>query len=187
MFKKFALLTIAFLTIATPVLAQNPIEDMIAGLRAAGFQLVLLWLLTLAITYGILSHVEIPKSMSARGVISISLAFLVLLAAAAGQAATFVSNLVTASILVAFGLMFAVIFIEIAGAKHEGKHVLAMHPKFFGVAIIILAILIFIGAGGLGILNLPSISITTPTTALIFFLLIMAAAVWVMHKETMSK
>ena len=187
MFNKIAIFSIAFLILATPVFAQSAIENLISGLRAAGFQLVLLWLLTLAVVYGILSHVEIPKSLSARGVISISLAFFVLLAAAAGQAATFVSNLVTASILVAFGLMFAVIFIEIAGAKHEQKHVLAMHPKFFGVAIIILAILIFIGAGGLGILNLPSISITTPTTALIFFLLIMAAAVWVMHKETMSK
>src|SRR5437867_1610085 len=104
MFKKLALLAIAFLALATPVLAQNPVENLILGLRAAGFQLVLLWLLTLAVVYGILSHVEIPKSLSARGVISISLAFLVLLAGAAGQAVTFVSNLVTASLLVAFGL-----------------------------------------------------------------------------------
>ncbi len=187
MFKKFALLTIAFLTIATPALAQNPIEDMIAGLRAAGFQLVLLWLLTLAIVYGILSHVEIPKSLSARGVISICLAFLVLLAAAAGQAATFVSNLVTASVLVAFGLMFAVIFLEIAGAKHEGKHVLTLHPKFFGVIILILAVMIFIGAGGLGLLNLPAISITSPVAAIVFFLLIMVVAMWIMFKEGAGK
>jgi hypothetical protein len=187
MFKNLSMLVVAFLLLATPVLAQNPVENLISGLRAAGFQLVLLWLLTLAVVYGILSHVEIPKSMSARGVISISLAFLVLLAAAAGQAATFVSNLVTASILVAFGLMFAIIFLEIAGAKHEGKHVLTMHPRFFGIIILILAILIFIGAGGLGILNLPSIDITTPVAALVFFLVIMAVAVWVMFKESGGK
>src|SRR3972149_1835057 len=124
MFKKLAIFAIAFLTLATPVLAQNPIENLVSGLRAAGFQLVLFWLLVLAVTYGILSHVEIPKSLSARGVISISLAFLALLAAAAGQAADFVSNLVTASILVAFGLMFAVIFLEIAGVKSEGNDAL---------------------------------------------------------------
>jgi len=187
MFKKLAVFAIAFLALATPALAENPIENLVSGLRAAGFQLVLLWLLTLAVVYGILSHVEIPKSLSARGVISICLAFLVLLAAAAGQAATFVSNLVTASILVAFGLMFAVIFIEIAGAKHEGKHVLTMHPKFFGIIILLLTALIFIGAGGLGLLNLPSISITSPTIAILFFLIIMAVAVWIMFKESGGK
>src|SRR3990172_9366430 len=186
MFKKLAVFAIAFLALATPALAENPIENLVSGLRAAGFQLVLLWLLALAVVYGILSHVELPKSLSARGVISISLAFLVLLAAAAGQAATFVSNLVTASILVAFGLMFAIIFIEISGAKHEGKHVLAMHPKFFGVAMIILATLIFIGAGGLGLLNIPAFSITSPIVALLFFLVIMVVAVWIMFKETAS-
>lgn len=156
---------------------------LIVNLRETGFPLILLWLLSLAITYGILSHVKIPQSLSARGVISIVVSFMILVAAAATQVVSFVTNLVIAGVMIAFGLLFAVMFLEIAGAKHEGKHIFALHPKFFGLALIILLVLIFIGAGGLGILNIPNIEITTPMLAIVFFLIIMAVAVWVMFKE----
>lgn len=157
------------------------IEAMIATLRGAGFMLVLLWILTLAVVYGILSHVNIPKSRSVQGVISIIAAFLVLFAAAAGPAATFVSNLVVAGIVVAFGLIIVVIFFELLGLK--AGEVFPKHPRFFAAALIILAILIFIGAGGLGIINIPSIAMTEPIAAILFFLAIMAMAVWVLMRE----
>jgi len=185
--KRLITILIVFLILAVPAFAQNPIEDLVMNLKAAGFQLVLLWLLTLAIVFGILSHVETPKSLSARGVISIVTAFMVLLAAAGTETATFVSTLVTSSILVAVGLLMVVVFLEIAGAKAGGEHVFAKHPRFFASAIIILLILIFIGAGGLGLLNIPSISISDPLLAIIFFLIIMVATIWIMMKETGKK
>ena len=77
------------------------------------------------------------------------------------------------------------IFLEISGAKHEGTtHIFAKHPVFFAGALIVLTILIFIGAGGLGLLNLPSFIITEPMIAVLFFVLVMIAAIWVLMKET---
>lgn len=178
---------IGFLLIATPVLAENPIESFIVTLRAAGFQLVLLWLLTLSVVYGILSHLSIPKSVSVRGVISIVAAFMVLLAAAGTQAATFVSTLTTSSVLIIFGLMITMMFLELVGAKDEDKHIFAKHPRFFGAGIILLAILIFIGSGGLGLINIPAIAFTDPFIAMIFFLIVMVASIWILVKESGEK
>lgn len=180
---KIASFLIGTLLVVIPAFAQNPIEELIFNLKAIGFQLVLLWLLTLAVVYGILSHLELPKSITARGVISIVSAFMVLLAAAGSQAANFISNLITSSILVAFGLMIAMIFLEITGTKSGGEHIFAKHPKFFGMALIILAILIFIGAGGLSLLNIPVFALSDPLIAIIFFLLIMVASIWILIKE----
>jgi len=184
--KQIALM-IGTLLAVTPAFAQNPIESLIVNLRAIGFQLVLLWLLTLAIVYGVLSHLELPKSITARGVISIVSAFMVLLAAAGTQAADFISTLVTSSVLVAFGLIIAMIFLEITGTKVGGEHIFAKHPRFFGAALIILAILIFIGAGGLTILNIPVFALSDPLIAIIFFLLIMVASIWILVKESGEK
>ncbi|MFH1229578.1 MAG: hypothetical protein V1678_04100 [Candidatus Aenigmatarchaeota archaeon] len=170
---------------ANPVFALSPMESLISNLRAAGFQLVLLWLLTLAVVYGILSHMELPKSITTRGVISIVSAFMVLIAAAGSAAAEFISSIVTSSILVAFGLIMTMIFIEIVGAKSGGEHIFAKHPKFFASALIIIFIMIFIGAGGLGLLNIsfPIFALTDPLIAIVFFLLIMVATIWILVKE----
>ncbi|MBU3897100.1 MAG: hypothetical protein KJ697_04175 [Nanoarchaeota archaeon] len=169
---------------------MSGIETVIINLRGMGFPLILLWLLTLSVVYGVLSHVEMPKSISARGVISIVAAFMVLFAAAGGEAAQFIENMVVSGIVIAFGLLIVVIFLEISGSKeggHGGIHIFAKHPKIFGIAIIVLTILIFIGAGGLGILNLPAIRITEPLLAIFFFLAVMGAAIWVLMKEQGTK
>lgn len=163
---------------------MGALQTVIMNLRAGDFPLILLWLLTLAVVYGILSHVNLPQSKPARGVISIVAAFMVLFAAASGPAALFVENIVVSGIVIAFGLLIVMIFLEITGAKEGGAHIFAKHPLFFGIAILVLAILIFIGAGGLGILNLPTIRITDPLVAVLFFLAVMVMAIWVLMKET---
>jgi hypothetical protein len=163
------------------------IESMIISLREAGYMLVLLWLLTLSIVYGLLSHAKLPKSMSARGVISIASAFLVLLAAAASPTVTFVSNLITASIVIAFALIVAIIFLEIAEIRVGEKTIFKEHPKFFATVILVLAIMIFIGAGGLAVVGFPSFAISDSMIAIFFFLVVMVVAIWVMMKETGEK
>jgi len=162
---------------------MGALQTLIVSLRAGDFPLVLLWLLTLAVVYGILSHISLPKSHVVRGVISIVAAFMVLFAAAAGPAAVFIENIVVSGIVIAFGLLIVMIFLELAGIK-GGEHLFAKHPLFFGVAILILVILIFIGAGGLGIINLPSIRISEPIIAIVFFLIVMVMAIWILMKES---
>ena len=170
--------------LATPVLADgNPIENMIVSLRAIGFNLVLLWLLTLAVVYGILSHLELPKSPTARGVISIVVSFLVLIAIAATQAATFLSNLFTGAIVVAFGLIVTMMFLEITRTKEGGEPIFAKHPKFFAAALIIIAILVFIGAGGLNFLTIPSIVFDNAIIGIGIFLIVMVTTVWILFKD----
>lgn len=178
-------LLVGFLISVAPAFAMelNPIESMIVTLRDAGFQLVLLWLLTLAVVYGVLSHIELPKSMTARGVISIVASFLVLVAAAGTMAANFLSNLATSAIAVAFGLIVTMIFLEITGTKVGGEHIFSKHPKFFATALIIIAILVFVGAGGMSFIAIPAIAISTPIAAIGVFLIVMMASVWILTKE----
>jgi hypothetical protein len=163
---------------------MSGLETIILSLKAQGFPLILLWLLTLSVVYGILSHIKMPNSIPARGTIAIVAAFMVLFAAASSQATAFVENIVVSGVVIAFGLLIVMIFLEILGAKHEGAHVFAKHPMLTAIVIIILFALIFIGAGGLGILNIPAIDITDSLIAIIFFIAVMAIAVFIMMKET---
>lgn len=157
------------------------IEEMIVGLREAGFPLILLWLLTLAVVYGLLSHAKIPQSSSARAVISIVSAFMVLFATAATTATVFIQTAVTSGIVIVFALLMIMIFLEVTGTKIAGEHVFAKHPRFFAAALIIIVILIFAGAGGFKFL--PQISIPGMTGAILLFLGIMVLALWVLMKE----
>ena len=177
---------LGFLIAATPAFA-NPIESMIVTLRDAGFQLVLLWLLTLAVVYGILSHMELPKSVTARGVISIVSSFLVLVAAAGTQAATFLSSMTTGAIVVGFGLIVTMIFLEITGTKAGGEHIFSKNPRFFGAALIVIAILVFVGAGGLNFIVIPVIAISQSVLAIGVFLIVMVASVWILVKQDGEK
>lgn len=164
------------------------LECFIISLREAGFTLVLLWLLTLSIVYGMLAHASIPKSATARGVISITVAFLVLLAAAATPAVAFLQNLITASIVIAFGLLTVVIFLEISGAKKgEGGHLISEHPRIFGGMIVLLLVLVFVGTGGLNVVNVPAIDITSTIGGIILFLAVMLVAIYILVKEGGTK
>ncbi len=164
------------------------IPEFIESLRAAGFGLVFLWLLTLSIVYGLLSHVGggLPKSATARGIISISAAFLVLLAASGPATAAFLSNLVSSLVMIAFGLLITVIFLEIAGVRLEDKSIFA-HKDFagiFGVLIIILAVLIFVALGGLNVVGLSQLSISGDVLAIVLFIFVAIAAIMVLYGET---
>ena len=164
------------------------LAEVIMLLRESGFPLVLLWLLTLAIVYGLLQHANTPKSVTARSVIAITAAFLVLLAAAATPAIAFLENLVVASVLIAFGLIVTVIVLEIAGVGITAeKSIFKAHPKAVGGIIIILVILVFLGAGGLYFLNLPTIKISDTIIAFVVFIGVMIGAVALMVKETKKK
>ncbi|NOZ81875.1 MAG: hypothetical protein GXO63_01870 [Candidatus Micrarchaeota archaeon] len=162
------------------------IEALIVGLRESGFPLILLWMLALSIVYGVLSHVGIPKQASVRGVISLVTAFFVLLSVAATPVTGFIMNLVTAFIMIAFGLLLILIFLEMTGTKVGDKHIFAEHPRFFGGLILLVGLGIFIGAGGLNLLGWR-LSLSETALGIIFFLVIMIIAVWVLMNESGGK
>jgi len=180
--EKTWMLLLGFLITITPVLADSPIDSMIVGLRNAGFNLVLLWLLTLAVVYGILSQIKLPESMTTRGVISIVVSFLVLIACAGTQVAAFISTLSSYAIAIAFGLIILMVFLGIVGIKGEDL-IFTKYPKFFAGIIIVIGILIFVSAGGLGLFGAAGIIISSPVLITCFFLFIVVATVWTLFKE----
>jgi hypothetical protein len=166
----------------------SPIEMFVLAARDFGVTLILLWLLTLAIVWGLLQHANTPKSSGARGVIAIAAAFLVLLAAAASPALLFLQNIIVATVMLAFGLLIAVMFLEITGVKvGDGKNLFAGHPKFFGAIILLLIVAIFMGAGGANIIGLPKIQITDAVVAFLLFMGVIVAAIYMMMQETKEK
>jgi len=166
----------------------TPVESFIVAAQEMGIQLVLLWLLTLAVIWGLLQHANTPKSAGARSVIALVAAFMVLLAAAATPAVLFLSNLITATVLIAFGLLVIVMFLEIAGVKvGEGKNLLQGHPKFFGGLIAILVVLVFLGAGGMNIIGFPKIQISETVIAFLLFMGVVIGAIYMMTSEGKEK
>jgi hypothetical protein len=175
------LIVLGFILSATPALASNPMENMIVGLRQNGFGLVLLWLLTLAVVYGILTQLKLPTSMGTRGVIAIAASFLVLLAAAGSGAAVFLSNLTTYAIVVGFGIIVTMILLELAGARIGTVHIFGAYPKFFASIIVIIAVVLFLLAGGINLISISAV--LSPLVGCGIFLFIVVATIWTLTKN----
>ncbi len=161
------------------------LEGMIIAWRDAGVPLLFLWLLTLAIVYGILSHISLPKSKGARSMISIVSAFLVLFAAASTKAVLFLSNAITGLVVVAFALLIGLIFLEMTGTKVGENHIFKHHPRFFGGILLLIVVAIFISSGGMDFLNVKLI-ISNELLSMIFFLAVIVVAMWALLKEEKS-
>jgi len=196
MMKKIASVLLGALLVVTPVLAQ---DETFEFLERLGFADILLWLLTFAILFGILSQVKtLPKS--ANTIIAMVIGFLVLMAAPAALISV-IEAMSSGLLLVVLGLLVFIVFLEIAGVKLRrktgGKHPqtgadLYEEVKFFQkhgllttVALLIIASLIFIGAGGLELIGLeawpiPSVS---PVGAF-FFIVIIIAILWMLAESS---
>jgi hypothetical protein len=138
-------------------------------LERLGFADILLWLLTFAIIYGILSQIKVPKSREAQAIIAIVAGFLVLLSAPAGLIG-FMSQMSSGLVLVGVGLLLLFIFLEVAGLSGEAEKIdpktgkptgktvqfsfLSEHPLIMSAALLIIVALIFVSAGGLDLLGL---------------------------------
>ena len=153
------------------------------------FVYILPWLLTFAIVYGILGHYKVPKSNSARTIIALAIAFFIL--PIAGPVVVILGQLGMGMLILFSGLLFIMILFEITGTrkltgnvtekgKLERKKITEHYYKSFGVALAILAIMVFIGAGGLGYLGYSFPSINYP---LVFFIGILVLIIWWMVQE----
>jgi hypothetical protein len=181
--QKTWLIVLGFILTATPALASNPIENMFVGLRENGFGLVMLWLLTLAVVYGILTQLKLPSSMGTRGVIAIAASFLVLIAAAGSGAAIFLSNFITFVMVIGVGIIMTLVLLEISGARFEGgMHIFGKYPQIFAPIILVIAVALFLAAAGIN----PFVIFTAAWVPLVgcgIFLFIVVATVWTLMKS----
>lgn len=177
--------------------------DLLLPLERLGFGDILLWLLSFALVYGILNQVGMPKSKPVRGIISIVVAFFVLLSAPAMIIST-LTNLSTGLLVVLLGILVIFTFLEIAGVKHlkavkgkyktpDGKEVEGIsgyqaapmftgHPKVWAAVLILVAIVLFVGAGGLSITGLALPAGIDPMGAAVMAMIALAVVWLVMEK-----
>lgn len=180
-----------------PTTGQFPAEVLSGG---QFFTYALPWLLTFAIVYGFLEHYEVPKSVQARAVISVVLAFFVMPMAAPVMA--FLQQIGASLIIAVTGIIFFLVLLELTqtkkreekeyihpqtGEQRKGvspsKSVIEGHPKTFGAIVLVILGVIFWGAGGFQAAGLEGIipRISWPT---LFFLGILALAIWWMVSES---
>ena len=152
------------------------------------------WLLTFAVVFGILEHYQMPRSNSARTIISLVIAFFVM--PVAEPMMTIIAKMGMGMLILFAGLLFILILFEIAGVRtkfvgestKEGKvkiksveRPIQTFYKHFGIAVAILAVMVFIGSGGLeylGYTSIPRINYT-----LVFFIGAILLIIWWMIKE----
>ena len=171
-------------------------------LERLGFPDLLLWLLTFAIVYGVLSQAKIPKSAASRAIIAIVSGLLVLMAAPASLISV-ISSMSTNLIVLILGLLVLIVFLEAAGVKvgkftgkvvagEDGKPSLQKtsepgklfekHSLEFAIILIILAGLIFVGSGGFNLIG-GNISFGETNLVSIGFLVAIILAVLVLYME----
>ena len=165
-----------------------------------GLPEIVLWLLSFAIVYGILDQAKTPQSKASRGVISVVIAFFVLLSAPSALI-TFLSNMTSSLVLVLVGLLVLIVFLEVAGLKVSGERIYydekgkAVHKEgesttifvkygyIFAIAFIIIAALIFVNAGGLQTLGININLSGAATTTTAFFIFIILAVLWMVAEK----
>jgi hypothetical protein len=179
--QKTWMIILGFILTAAPALASNPMENMIVGLRDNGFGLVMLWLLTLAVVYGILTKLKLPDSMGTRGVIAIAASFLVLIAAAGSVAAMFLTNFITFAMVIGVGIIMTLILLEISGAKFGEVHIFGKYPNVFAPIILVIAVALFLAAAGINPFVISAAWV--PIVGCGIFLFIIAATVWTLMKS----
>jgi len=167
----------------------------ISFLNSLGLPQILLWVLTFAIVYGILSKIQIFKGKSAPALISIIVGLFVLLAVPDAMIGV-IANMSSSLIIVAIGFLVVLALIEIAGAKSPvlerneknqwvwgGKtaHPFQVHGSIVAIALILVAAFIFWVSGGaalIGFTSLPSISMGA-----VLLVIIGIAVVWMLSEK----
>ncbi len=169
----------------------------ITFLQNLGLPEIMLWLLTFAIVYGVLSQVKVPQGKEARAIIAIVAGFFVLLAAPTALI-TVLGAMSSGLLLIVLGIIVLMVFLEIAGIKHkEPKTVdpktgrviewqdipfFSKHSYVLAFVFGIIAILLFIGAGGMSLLGWNIDFAPTVTPSLIVLIVIILAVFWMIRE-----
>ena len=175
--------------------------DYITAFERLGLPDIILWLLTFSITYGLLSHADLPKSKAARAMISFVLAFFVMFSAPAALLAT-LTKMSSALILTVLGILVFIVFLEAVGMRvkirvpteldEKGKpkeygikeiNIFQAYSQYFIAAFVIIAILIFIASGGLNLLGWNISFAWMNTTTAFFLIAIIIAIFWLLMER----
>ena len=190
---RFSAFLISFLLLSIPVLAQSQIPGF-SELERLGLPDILLWLLTFAIMYGIMTQISLPKDRGSRAIISIVVAFLVLLAAPA-RMITILSQMTSSLVLTVIVILMFIVFLEAAKIQvtrkvkvkdpQSGKSVwvpqavalYVKHPYAFAFVVLIIAALIFFSSGGADVLGI-NVNVSSTTAVGALFLIGVILTVW---------
>lgn len=178
-----------------------------AELQAFGLTDIILWMITFAVVYGVLSQVGekgMPQHKGSRGIIAIVIAFLVLFSAPA-QLSAMIAKLSSSLLLIILGLLTLIVFVESAGLKihttkvipidkqgRKAKVVFAeagvfeVYGKYFGIALIFIAIMIFVAAGGLKWIGLGDMGGAFGNVSVLgagLFIMIVLAIIWMIAES----
>jgi len=172
----------------------------IASLQTLGLPEILLWLLSFALINGLLHQAQMPKSAASRTIIAIVAAFFVLFAVPDSMISV-LAQMSSGLVLIIVGLLVLFVFFEVAGVKahrdievttKEGqtfkkREYLKVHEKYgmiFAAILGIMAILLFVGAGGLALLGWQMPDLTPYTQISFLFLVVIIGMIAWMVKET---
>ncbi len=183
-----------------------PVVQGIQFLERLGFADIVLWLLSFALVYGLLSHIGkrgMPESNVARAIIGIVAAFFVLMSVPA-ELITVLSSMSSGLVVLVLGLLVFIVFIELAGV-HVGKFtgevkkdkegklfvdqtgepgkLFEKHPRGFAILLIIFAVLVFVAAGGLNLLGFNILLNSSTTTTLLILGVIVLAVYWLIKEK----
>jgi hypothetical protein len=166
--------------------AGGLLQQMLQDMQYMGFFLYLFpFLLTLAIVYGVLSWSlgdRLPKS--ARGLVSIIAAFFVMLYSSWNiWIVTFFAEYFGSGLVLATGILLVAILLGIAGYKIEDLFKGERSKWIFIFGIIIIAIVVFYGAGAGWLIPVPSWSIPSEIWTVVLFIIILVLAMWWLGSE----
>lgn len=183
------------ITMVDYVLAQSTFSTLLGNLERLGFfQFLLPFLLVLAIVYGVLRFaLREHLDSSASALIAIVIAFFTMnYSGEVGfQFADFFTTYFGATSIVLTGLLGIIIILGLAGIKvtalfgiKEGEKI-PKHIWAFFLLLTFIGYLVFLGAGGAELVPIPQNVITDDFMAIIFFVFILAIAVWFLgeHEE----
>ncbi len=159
---------------------MSVLEEMLITLRQQGFDLILVWVLTMAIVYGVLTKVKMPESYSARGSISIAVGFLVMLASAGTAIPVIIMHMVTTMIVVGFALLLVVIFLELLGIK--SLELMEKHANIVLVIIAVITFFSFLASGGSSVFG-TAIRVPEAIVTMALFFIFAGIIIWLLAKE----
>lgn len=162
-------------------------QQMVQNMANLGFfQFLFPFLLALAIFYGILKWAfgeqKIPNS--AIGLISLILAFFVMLFASANPGIVqFLTNISGSGLIVGTGILFLIILLGLTGfnLKDITKKDATTGHKVLALLILAIILILFFGAGSSVIL--PSVFVGSDFWTIVFFIIILAIVLWFLGKK----
>ena len=174
-----------------PEMVLFQFSDMLQNLQNMGIFLYLFpFLLALAIFYGLFSTALKDKmERSAISLLSIVLAFFVMLFSSWNPTiVTFFAQLSGVGLIVGSGLLFLILIFAMVGFKITDLFMKDGKPRWPAVLIMVFIFaLIFFGAGAGSFIPLPSWSGSSELWTAIFFIVIIALAMWWMGGKSEGK